>query len=269
MKKSKMTKVLPYIFCFLCLALISCKKQNNTESIELTTIKEKVTIYAAASLIDSVNDICKNFEQKFPGLTTEVNIGSSAQLAKQIEHGAPADLYMSANVLWMDYLEKKGLINSKTRFDPLGNRLVIINHINNQLRLKSIEELTTNKIKYMAIADFSSVPAGLYAKQALKKAKIWKNLLPKLTIGSDVRVALAYIERNEVDCGIVYSTDAKMSKKVKPLFYLPDDIQPDITYSFGLVKTASNIKSNIMFIDYLHSDDAKEVFEKYGFTWKF
>ncbi len=264
-----MKKVLSYIFCFFCFALISCENQSKINSQQQTTTTERVTIYAAASLVDSVNDICRNFEQKFPGLRTEVNIGSSAQLAKQIEHGAPADVYMAANVMWMEYLKKRGLISPKTQLEPLTNRLVVVTHINNQLNLQSINDLTTDKVKYFAIADPGSVPAGIYSKLALKKANIWQEMVPKLTIGSDVRVAMAYVERKEADCGIVYFTDAKMSKKVKPLFYLPENIQPEIKYSFGMVKNTSNIQGTVMFIDYLRSDAAKKVFEKYGFKWTF
>lgn len=264
----------PVLFLLLSLAcsiLASCD-----DSIAQTTkgkhpdsgrMSGDLLIYAAASLTDTIREIGANFKKEHPDLKVNISAGSSAQLAKQIAHGAPADVFLSANVEWMDYLEDKGLI-LETHFEPLGNRLVIITNINNKEPIRSIQDLMTDRTKYLAIADYNSAPAGIYAKQAFERLNIWQNIQSMLVVGDDVRQTMTYVERNEAEYGIVYETDAKVSKKVKYLFPLPEDSQPKIRYSFGAIKGSPNAAAANAFCAYIIKDDSsRNVFKKYGFEW--
>lgn len=228
---------------------------------------EEILIFVAASLTDVVQEIAIHFERQNPGIKINTSTGSSAQLAKQIESGAPADIFLSADIKWTDYLDEKGLIIPNTRIEPLGNRLVVVVASNSPSSLDSIQDLATNKVNHIAIADYQSVPAGIYASEALKKLGIWEQSLPKLVLGSDVRVAMAYVEEGEADAGIVYATDAMVSKRVEPIFHLPEESQPKVIYSFALIKGSPNEKGAKVFFDYLKEGYARQIFKKHGFIW--
>lgn len=262
-----MVKILFFVSALCLMILIGCEKNGNKKSETSGELKSEITIYAAASLIDSVKEIAYDFEQRYPDIKTNINVNSSGQLAKQIANGAPADFYMSANVSWMDFLQKKGLILANSRFEPLSNHLVIISNKSSDIKIDSLQDLNCDMVKHIAIADYKSVPAGQYAQFVLKKSGVWPYILAKLIVGSDVRVTMAYVERGEVDCGIVYFSDAKISKKIKILFYLPQTLQPEIKYSFSIVKRGVEPSATLLFSNYLHSNNAREVFEKYGFVW--
>lgn len=249
----------------LCLLSICCGRLDYESTGE--SAPEEILIFAAASLTDVVREIAMNFKGQAPGLKVNISTGSSAQLAKQIEYGAPADIFLSADIKWMDYLDEKGLIISTARIESLSNKLVIIGRANSRSFLHSIQDLGTNKVNYIAIADYNSVPAGIYASEALKKLGIWQQLFPKLVLGSDVRIAMAYVERGEAECGIVYATDAMVSKRVETLFPLPDESQPKIIYSFALIKGSPNARGAEAFFDYLKDSCAREIFKKHGFIW--
>lgn len=242
-----------------------CVESAEKNNPHLNPLSGDILIFSAASLSDSVREICSNFEKENPGLKTNISVDSSSRLAKQIERGAPADIYLSANVQWMDFLESSNLIINKTRIEPLSNRLVIITHLNNRPILNTVQDLKNDNITGIAIADYNSVPAGIYSKQTLENISAWKHILPKLVVGIDVRTAMAYVERNEVDYGIVYATDAKISKKVKIVFPLPEESQPDIKYSFSVLKNAPNRPAAIAFIEYLKNIQSQKIFEQYGF----
>jgi len=249
-----------YISIFLaCFIFASCSNNNNTQN--------GIIVFATASLTDAVNQIKRDFKRENPGINIHVNTGSSAQLAKQIAHGSPSDIFLSANVKWMDYLEEKEFVTQENRFSLLGNNLAVITSNKNISSVSSIAELIDDKIKFIAIADYNSVPAGIYAKSALEKAGIWQNIKPKLVPGNDVRIAMAYVERGEAEYGIVYITDTQVSNNVKVAFVLPDEIQPDIRYACSITENAQNLSDARKLIDYLKCDAAREVFEKYGFEW--
>ncbi len=249
-----------YIVIFLaCFIFVSCSTNDNTQN--------SIIVFAAASLTDSVNQIKRDFERENPELNVHVNIGSSAQLAKQIVLGSPADIFLSANIKWMDYLEEKEFVTHENRFAMLGNNLAVITSTKNVYPVNSLAELIDDKINFIAIADYNSVPAGIYAKSALEKAGIWQNIKPKLVPGNDVRIAMAYVERGEAEYGIVYITDTQVDNDVKVAFVLPDEIQPDIRYACCITENAQNVSDARKLINYLKSDAAREVFEKYGFKW--
>ncbi len=248
-------------------AFSGCEDSANKYPLNAVT-RQNLIIYAASSLTDVVKTISANFEAQNPGLKIDISTGSSSQLAKQIERGAPADIFLSANKAWMNYLSTNGHIVSKTMFEPLSNRLVVITNLKSKVDIKTVKDLTNDGLQRIAIADYKSVPAGVYTRQAFNNLGIWKDVQPKLVIGNDVRIAMAYVERDEVDCGIVYATDAKISSRVKTLFAFPESSQPDIAYSFGMVKNTANTSQTIAFLEYLKTAYAKKVFTVYGFVWK-
>ena len=249
-----------YITIFIVFTIFAgCNNKNGTQN--------GIIVFAAASLTDAVGQLNRDFEREHPGLKVDVNIGSSALLAKQITHSSQADIFLSANIKWMDYLEMKGFIRREKRFSILGNRLALITSNKNSNPVTSLTGLIDDRIKFIAVADYNSVPAGIYAKSALIKAGLWQSIKPKLVSGNDVRTAMAYVERGETEYGIVYLTDAKVSSNVKIVFTLPDEIQPDIRYSFSITENAPNVSDAIILINYLKSDTAREVFEEYGFKW--
>lgn len=228
-------------------------------------ISGELVVYSAASLTDSIRDIAINFERIHPGIDINVNVGSSAQLAKQIAHGAPADVFLSAHSRWMDYLEDRRMVTAETRFEPLGNRLVVVGRSENSAPIASVNALLTVEVRRIAIADYNSVPAGIYAREVLERLGVWQAVLPKLIVGGNVRTAMAYVEHGEADYGIVYATDLRVGKHMKEVFQLPLESQPEIRYSFGSIKDAVNSFAADAFIIYLKSASARQVFEKHGF----
>lgn len=261
----------PLLLCLFSIISVHCDRPNSTSNSNETLVSDSsyrnILIYAAASLTDAIKEIVANFEKDHPDIKVNISLGSSAMLAKQITHGAPADIFLSANVKWMDYLQAKGVIDTKTRFEPLGNRLVIVSNIDKKYPINNIEDLKTDKVKRFAISDYNSVPAGIYAKQAFENSDVWEDIFPKLVIGNNTRLTMAFIERNEVDYGIVYITDAKVSENLKEVFTLPQESQPEIEYSFSITKNSLNISVANDFLEYITNNTSIKVFNKYGFTW--
>ena len=257
--------------CLMSIVLTHCDRSNSTHNSNETLVSDSfsgdILIYAAASLTDAIKEIGVSFEKENPNIRVNISVGSSAVLAKQIAHGAPADIFLSASVKWMDYLQEKSVIDTKTRLEPLGNSLAIVSNINNKYALDDIEDLKTDKVKRFAISDYNSVPAGIYAKQAFENLNVWEDIFPKLIIGNNTRLTMAFIERNEVDYGIVYTTDAKVSKNVKEVFTLPSESQPEIGYSFSITRISLNRSAANDFLEYLKNNTSVKVFNKYGFKW--
>ncbi len=227
----------------------------------------KATVYAAASATNALTDIIKIFSEKKMGEIT-ASFASSSTLAKQIEQGAPADIFLSANPKWMDYLEEKKMLEAGSRFDLLGNRIVLIAPPDSGIKVKIGPGFDLTGMlgeEKLAMGDPDHVPAGIYGKQALESLGIWKSLSPKAARCKDVRAALALVAQGETPLGIVYATDAAISKKVKVAAVFPEDSHPAITYPVALVagKSAAAAKK---FLEFLKSPEAKTVFEKYGFS---
>jgi molybdate transport system substrate-binding protein len=229
---------------------------------------EDVTVYAAASLTDALNDIGKLFaEQKSGALVTSYL--SSSTLAKQIESGAPANVFISADEKWMDYLQDKKLIDQATRYDMVGNELVLIvpadsslGQVNMTPDFKLAELLAGGKL---AMGDPDHVPAGIYGKAALEKLGVWNSVQGSVARLNDVRAALALVERGEASMGIVYATDAAITKKVKVIGIFPQDSHPPVLYPAALV-TGNETPAARSFLEFLKSPQAKAVFERYGFS---
>lgn len=218
----------------------------------------KLTVFAAASTTDVMNALAKRFVET-GGVPVRFNFASSGALARQIQSGAPADLFLSANQKWMDVLADDGLIDSSTRVDLLRNRLVLIVP---KGRTAVPDETFSGRL---AVGDIRSVPAGMYAKEALVHAGLFDTLRPKMVMAASVRGALMFVERGEADAGIVYKTDAKTSGRVDTVFVFPEKSHSPICYPAAVCSGAASPVSARAFLTFLQSAEAAAVFQRYGF----
>ena len=225
-----------------------------------------VTVFAAASLTDSLKLAAEAYKAK-TGVTVTLSFGASSTLARQIEQGARADVFLSADTDWMDYLQKKNLIAEQTRKDLLGNRLVLVAGANAAPVSRIAPGFNLAAALgdgRLALADPASVPAGKYAKAALIALGVWDSVSAKVANAENVRVALEYVARGEAPYGIVYATDARVAPSVRVAGVFPADSHPPIVYPAALTRTAS--PGAKAFLDFLGSAQAHAIFEKAGFT---
>ncbi|MFX4262168.1 molybdate ABC transporter substrate-binding protein [Pelotomaculum propionicicum] len=241
---------------FIAVSVIGCGGKKSEEPVNLT-------ISAAASLQDAAGELKALYESKNTGTTITMNLASSGTLQKQIEEGAPADLFISAGQSQMDALSQKGLIIEESRKDLLGNELVLV--AGKDSSLAGFESLTGENVKKISIGTPESVPAGQYAKETLTSLKLWDQLQPKIILAKDVRQVLTYVETGNVDAGLVYRTDAATSASVKIVSSAPDGSNKPILYPMAVVKSTKYQKQAEEFARFLQSDDAVKIFEKYGF----
>ncbi len=227
-----------------------------------------ITVFAAASLKNALDDINAAFLAG-SGIKATTSYAATSALVKQIENGAPADIFLSADLQWMDYAAEKRLIKADTRFNLLGNKLVLIAPKDSKLADVKIERgFDIAKIAgdgRIAVADVKAVPAGRYAKAALEKLGAWTAAEPKLAQAENVRAALAYVSRGEAPVGIVYGTDAKIDPGVKVVGMFPDGSYPAITYPAALTVNAKPEAAR--YLAMLRSATALVIFERYGFAY--
>jgi len=227
----------------------------------------ELNVYAAASLTDAMNEVAAEYGKQ-SGDKIIFNFGASSLLARQIKEKAPADLFFSADEAKMDDLQKAGLIATDTRRDLLSNSLVIVVPNDSKATIASPGELL-GKMEKIAIADPKAVPAGIYTKEYLSRLGLWEKLEPKMVPTENVRAALAAVESGNVDAGFVYKTDANISNKVKIAFSVPAEKGPAIRYPIAIVKDSVNKTGAENFLHYLESENARKIFEHYGFIVKF
>jgi len=226
-----------------------------------------VTVFAAASLKESMDEQARRFEAA-TGSKVTVSYGASNALAKQIESGAPADVFISADLDWMDYLDQRKLLKPSTRSNLLDNALVLIAPAASTATLRIAPNfplasaLGSDKL---AMANPDSVPAGKYGKAALENLGVWKSVESKVARAENVRAALALVSRGEAPFGIVYKTDAMADKGVKIVDAFPSGSHPPIVYPVAVVANAKSTAASAL-VDYLRSAPARPVWEKYGFT---
>jgi molybdate transport system substrate-binding protein len=234
-------------------------------SFQLAAIRAaEITVFAAASLTDALKEIGGNYEKQ-SGDKAVFNFGASSLLERQIEEGAPADVFFSADEPKMDALEKKDLILKETRTSRLSNSLVIVTSADSDLKITSPADLTSSKIRRLALADPKAVPAGVYSKAFLEKEKIWTQIEPKVVPVDNVRAALSAVESGNIEVGMVFKTDASLSKKIKVAYEIPSAAGPKISYPVAVTKNARQVESAKKFVEYLGSNDAANIFTKYGF----
>ncbi|HKY86563.1 MAG TPA: molybdate ABC transporter substrate-binding protein [Pseudorhodoplanes sp.] len=230
--------------------------------------QETVTVFAAASLKNALDEVNVAFNTRAP-VKIVVSYAASSALMKQIEQGAPADVFISADLEWMDYGSQKKLIKDDTRVNLLSNRLVLIAPKDSKLGDVTIgpgfDLARLAGDGRIATGDVRAVPAGRYAKAALDKLGAWNAAEPKMAMAENVRAALALVGRGEAPLGIVYETDAKVEPNVKIVGVFPDTSHPSITYPVALTATAKPAAAP--YLSFLRSQAAKAIFEKYGFSY--
>ncbi|MFO1056740.1 MAG: molybdate ABC transporter substrate-binding protein [Dongiaceae bacterium] len=225
-------------------------------------------VFAAASLKNALDDANAAYAAQGGGKVT-ASYAASGALAKQLENAAPADIFISADTKWMDYVEKKGLVRAGTRGNLLGNKLVLVAPAGSsaQVELKPGVDLAAllGKDGRLAIGDPKSVPAGSYAETALQKLGAWAGVEKRLAKAESVRAALAFVSRGEAPLGIVYETDTRADKGVRIVAIFPEDSHPPIIYPIALLAGSTNPEA-AKYLAWLRSPAAAPFFEKQGFT---
>lgn len=227
-----------------------------------------LTAFAAASMKNALDDVNKAYTAK-TGVKIVPSYAASSALAKQIEQGAPADVFISADTAWMDYVSNKKAINEPTRVNLLGNSIVLIAPKDSKIDKVTIDQgFDLAKLAgdgKVVTGDVKAVPVGKYAKAALEKLGAWQAAEPKFAMAESVRAALALVSRGEANLGIVYETDAKVDPGVKIIGAFPADSHPAIIYPMAGTATAKPDTAD--YLAFLRSPAAQAVFEKYGFTF--
>ncbi|HET7626650.1 MAG TPA: molybdate ABC transporter substrate-binding protein [Verrucomicrobiae bacterium] len=249
-------RALPSPCLFAVFLLFGIARAHSTE----------ILVFAAASLTDALRQIATSYENHSPDKIF-FNFAASSTLARQIEEGSPADIFFSADEEKMDALENRGLIVNQTRTNLLSNALVIITPGGeNAVKIHSPSDLTNAVVKRIALADPRAVPAGIYSKAFLHRQKLWSVVESKIVPTENVRGALAAVESGNADAGMVYKTDAAISKKARVAYEVSAGEAPEIRYPVAIVKDSKQIEAARKFLQYLESDDAGKIFKKFGFV---
>ena len=225
------------------------------------------TVFAAASLKNAMDEVSAGFERE-TGHAVAVSLAGSSALARQIQHGAPADIFISANPGWMDALERDGLIDPQTRFDVLRNAIVLIAHGRNAAKVEVAPGLDIAGMLgegRLAMTLVDAVPAGIYGKAALRSLGVWEAVAPKVAQADNVRAALALVSSGEAPLGIVYATDAAADDNVTVLGAFPADAHPPIVYPAAALAASRN-PLNPRFLAWLRGPAARQAFERQGFV---
>ncbi|EFM21396.1 MULTISPECIES: molybdate ABC transporter substrate-binding protein [Pantoea] len=229
---------------------------------------DNITVFAAASLTNAMQDIASQYKQE-KGVTVVSSFASSSTLARQLEQGAPADLFISADQQWMDDAVVKKSVITRTRYTLLGNDLVLIAPRSAPAKAVTLDAKTDWKTllhgERLAVGDPDHVPAGIYAKEALQKLGAWESVAPVLAPANNVRAALALVERNETPYGIVYGSDAVASDNVQVVGRFPANSHKPVEYPMAIVNEHDNATVKA-FYDYLKGPQAAAIFKHYGFT---
>ncbi|WP_227793491.1 molybdate ABC transporter substrate-binding protein [Paenibacillus guangzhouensis] len=226
----------------------------------------ELTVSAAASLTDALQEIQKNYEAKTSGVKLHFNFGASGALQQQIEQGAPVDLFLSAASKNMKALVDKKLVAPDQEKNLLANELTVITAADTSMSVQEAKDLLKAEIQKIAIGIPESVPAGKYAQEALTGAGVWDEIQSKLVQAKDVRQVLQYVQTGNADAGFVYKTDALTTNQVKIAYNVDPTLYTPITYPIGIVQATTHATEAEQLYDYLQSKDAMDVFVKYGFS---
>lgn len=266
-----MTVLARLLACTLALSFAlgsSLASAEDTRPLASPTVAAKtVVVFAAASLKNALDRIAKDWQDE-TGKKATLSFAASSALARQIESGAPADLFISADLKWMDWAAERGLIDPATRKSLLGNTLVLIAPKSSTASLTIepgfalAEALGSERL---AMGEPNSVPAGIYGKAALTHLGIWDAVAPKIAGAENVRVALSYVARGEAPFGIVYATDARSEPAVRVVGTFPADSHPPVIYPVAITASSSNEEARA-FLNFLSAPTASKTFEDEGFT---
>lgn len=260
-----------FVLMAVCLlALVTgCGSQNagDTKSSSAQGTVE-LHVSAAASLTDVMNEIGADYEKEHPNVKVVFNYGSSGALQQAIENGGNADLFFSAAQKQMDALDKKGLLADGTRRDLLQNEVVLIVPKDGGQDITSFDELTSDKLKHIALGEPKGVPVGQYSEEILAKLGILDEVKAKAVYGSDVRQVLAWVASGEADAGLVYATDAAVSSDVRVAAKAPEGTHKDIIYPAAILKDTKHLDTAKDFLAFVTNDKNKARFAKYGFEVK-
>ncbi|EIF8959386.1 molybdate ABC transporter substrate-binding protein [Vibrio parahaemolyticus] len=230
-----------------------------------TNAATDLKVYAASSMTNAIDEIAQDFKEKYDVTVTPV-YGGSSSIARQIINGAPADVFISANTKWMDYLVDEGVIDSDNVTNLVRNSLVLIAPQSSSLAVFNFADANAWEAALngsrLALGNPTSVPAGMYAKESLTTLGVWKDIQTKVAPAKNVRLALALVERGEAPLGVVYKTDAQLTSKVKIVGEFASDTHAAIVYPAVVVNDSTESRQ---FFQYLKSEDAKRVFAHYGF----
>lgn len=229
--------------------------------------KQPLTVFAAASLKTALDQANQAFTAE-TGISVRASYAASSALAKQIAQGAPADVYASADVDWMDDLDSRKLVLPGTRVDLLGNRLVVIAAADSPVSALALDPPSFTSVLgggRLAVAEINSVPAGRYAKAALQSLGLWEKLQRQLAMAENVRAALRFVSRGEAPLGIVYATDAAADPSVKVVATFPADSHPAIVYPFAAIADGNGERAR-SYLEFLQGRSARTIFEKQGFA---
>jgi molybdate transport system substrate-binding protein len=261
MEENNVRKILLTLGFLICAVyLTSCTQKSQ----QIEGNAKSITICAAVSLREALNEIKPKFEQE-KSIKLTFNFGSSGTLQKQIQEGAPADVFISAGKKQMDALESRDFIIKESRKNLLSNELVLIVPKEYTGKIKTVDDLSSSNMK-VCIGEPQTVPAGQYAKEALTNLNLWNKLSASMVYAKDVKQVVAYVEKGEVAGGIVYNSDATSIKDSEVVQVFDESTHNPIVYPEAIVSSSKDKESAKAFLDYLNTDSAKQVFEKYGFS---
>jgi molybdate transport system substrate-binding protein len=289
--KNKLYNTNEYIYIWLCLAMLNLRRvkilvkkwhyliglicvlglvltagcSGNRQAASPSKAVE-LNVSAAVSLKDVLTKLQADYQAQHPDVKIAFNFGASGALEQQIEQGAPCDIFISAANKQMNELAEKGLVQEDSRKNLAQTELVLIVPKNSKLGLSRFEDLTKGEVTKIAIGETKTVPAGQYAREALKNMGLWDALAGKLVMANDVRSVLAYVETGNVQAGIVYRTDAMISNKVKIAATAPERSHKRIVYPAAVVKDSKQAQAARDFLAYLSQPKAQQVFREYGFS---
>ena len=262
-----MLNISKQLFSYLAavsLSLASCSGTSGSQDeVSKTQSTINLTVSAASSLTDAMNEIEGLYQQQKPEVDITYNFASSGSLQQQIQQGAPVDVFVSAANKQMDALQAKQLLLEGTRRNLLQNQVVLIVPADNS-SIDDFEDLT--KAKKLSIGEPDIVPAGKYAKETLTSLKLYNKVKPKTILAKNVRQVLTYVETGNVDAGLVYATDAQQSEKVKVVAIAPEKSHSPVIYPVAVIEDSQEPSAAREFAQFLASETAGEVFERYGFT---
>ncbi|HHY72499.1 MAG TPA: molybdate ABC transporter substrate-binding protein [Bacillus bacterium] len=260
-------------FLFVIALSVGCSRNNALEPNVENSKEEKpakqsieLTISAAASLTDALNEMKQTYENEHKSVHLLFNFNGSGKLALQIEQGAPVDVFLSADQKRMDELEDKSLILADSRQDFTGNKLVLIGSKDKDYGIASFTEINPSSLSHIAVGDPESVPVGTYTKEIITKLGKWDEIESKVVLAKDVRQVLTYVESGNADIGFVYLSDALTSDKVKVLAEADASLHTPIIYPAAVTADSKHQEEAKQFIEFLQSDAGQNILERHGFV---